>query len=46
LEIGYTNREYTISWILGFGDKVKILEPPDMATEIKEIAAEIYKKYS
>lgn len=46
LEIGYTNREYTISWILGFGDKAKVLKPLDMAKEIKEIVAEIYKKYS
>lgn len=45
LEIGYTNREYTISWLLGFGEKAKILEPFDMAMEIKEIAGKIYQNY-
>ncbi len=45
LEIGYTNREYTMSWLLGFGDKVKVLEPADMADEIQRIAKNIVKGY-
>ncbi|MDF2950989.1 MAG: helix-turn-helix type 11 protein [Anaerocolumna sp.] len=45
LETGYTNREFIISWLLGFGDKVKVLEPVDMGEEIKRIAANIYSKY-
>lgn len=45
LEIGYTNREYTISWILSFGDKAKVLEPADMAQEIKSIAENMLSKY-
>ncbi len=41
----YTNVEYIISWILGFGDKMQILSPPDLAQEIKEIAENIAGKY-
>jgi predicted DNA-binding transcriptional regulator YafY len=45
LEIGYTNREYTISWILSFGDKVKVVEPSDMAAQIRHIAENLLKHY-
>jgi predicted DNA-binding transcriptional regulator YafY len=45
LEIGYTNRDYTMNWLLGFGDKVKVLEPADMAAEIQQIAKNIVKSY-
>lgn len=45
LEIGYTNREYTISSLLGFGNKAKVIEPVDMADEIKSIAENIIKNY-
>jgi len=45
LEIGYTNRDYTMNWLLGFGDKVKVLEPADMAEEICRIAKNIVVSY-
>lgn len=45
LEIGYTNRDYTISWLLGFGNKAKVIEPMDMADEIKRIAENIIQNY-
>lgn len=45
LEIGYTNREYMISWLLSFGDKAKVIEPADMAEEIKRIAKNIVREY-
>ena len=45
LEIGYTNKDFTISWLLGFGEKVNVVEPPDIADEIKRIAANILKNY-
>lgn len=44
-EIGYTRREYIIRWILGFGNKVKVLAPTDITEEIKIIAEEIAKSY-
>lgn len=45
LEMGYTNREYTISWLLGFGGKAKVIEPVDMAYELKSIAENIIQNY-
>ena len=45
LEIGYTNRNFTMNWLLGFGDKVKVLEPSDMADEILRIAKNIVAGY-
>jgi len=44
-EFGYTNRSYTIDWLLSFGDKVKVLEPPDLANEIHAIAKNISAQY-
>ena len=45
-EIGYTNQNYMISWLLSFGDKVKVLEPPEIAAEIQAIAKNILSRYS
>ncbi|MDR0326517.1 MAG: YafY family transcriptional regulator [Oscillospiraceae bacterium] len=45
LEIGYTNRDYIVSWLLGFGDKVKVLEPREVADEIRATAEHIRKLY-
>ena len=45
LEIGYTNRDYMVSWLLGFGDKVKVLEPVDLAEEIQTVAQHILSVY-
>jgi predicted DNA-binding transcriptional regulator YafY len=44
-ETGYTNRAYIISWLLAFGDKATVLEPPDMAEEIRSIAKKILSNY-
>ena len=45
LEIGFTNREYMISWLLGFGGKAKVLEPDDVADAILAAAEEILSRY-
>ncbi len=45
LEIGYTNREYIISWLMSFGDKAVVIEPIDIADEIKRIAENIDRNY-
>jgi len=45
LEIGFTNRNYMISWLLGFGSKVKVLEPADIASDIQDIAQNILSRY-
>ena len=44
-ELNFTNREFLIGWLLGFGDKVKVLEPDDVAEEIKNIAENISSMY-
>ncbi|HWR61987.1 MAG TPA: YafY family protein [Clostridia bacterium] len=43
--VGYTNREHMISWVLGFGDKATVVEPADMAAEIRERAKNIIRNY-
>jgi len=45
LEIGYTNREFTISWLLGFGSRVRVLEPADIARDIQKTAENIIMRY-
>ena len=44
-EFGFTNRGFLISWLLGFGDKVKVLEPSDIVEDIKNIAEKILLRY-
>lgn len=45
LEIGYTNRNFMISWLLGFGGKAMVLEPHDIAEDIRSAAKNILKAY-
>ncbi|MDR2547250.1 MAG: YafY family transcriptional regulator [Lachnospiraceae bacterium] len=45
-ELGFTNRDYLINWLLGFGDKVKVLEPEDIAEKIKTAAENILLRYA
>lgn len=45
LEVGYTNHGHILAWLLGFGDKVRVLEPPGMAKEIVETAQKIIERY-
>ena len=45
LEIGFTNDDYIISWLLGFSSKVKVLEPAYVADAIKSAAENIIQRY-
>jgi len=45
-EMDFTNWGYIMSWLLSFGDKVKVLEPQDIASEIQGIAKNILAAYS
>ncbi len=45
-EVGYTNKDYILKWLLGFGDKVKVLEPLVLAEELKATALKIFHNYS
>ncbi|MCL1965379.1 MAG: YafY family transcriptional regulator [Firmicutes bacterium] len=44
-ELRYTNRSFIIRWLLGFGDKARVLYPPEIADEIKETAKNIANQY-
>lgn len=44
-ESSFTNREFLISWILGFGNKAIVLEPMELAQEISGIAEKIAGNY-
>jgi len=44
-EFGFTNKDYMVSWLLGFGSNVKVLEPADIANDIADIAKNILNQY-
>jgi predicted DNA-binding transcriptional regulator YafY len=44
-ETDYSNHNYMVNWLLGFGDKVKVLEPSELAAEIKVTAKNIFSRY-
>ncbi|WP_069998727.1 helix-turn-helix transcriptional regulator [Cellulosilyticum sp. I15G10I2] len=44
-ERGYTNRDYIIRWLLGFGDRAQVIFPKDLKDEIKEQVRKMLKKY-
>ena len=44
-EMMFHNREHLLSWLLGFGDKVKILEPQSIIDDIKSTAENILRFY-
>lgn len=43
--LDYTNKEYTYSWLLGFGDMAEILSPPDTREEFKACVRRLTEKY-
>ncbi len=42
---GFANKDYMISWILSFGDKVEVVYPKGLKQEIKKIAENILRHY-
>ncbi len=34
---GFTTRQQAVDWFLGFGDKAKVLEPPEMVERMKSV---------
>ena len=44
-EIGFTNKDYIIEWLLGFGGAVKVLEPEYIADGITAAAEKIISNY-
>ncbi|MCL2397378.1 MAG: YafY family transcriptional regulator [Defluviitaleaceae bacterium] len=45
VEIGFTNRKHMLAWLLGFGEKVRVLEPVDIAEDIQTAAKNILMRY-
>ncbi len=41
----YTDRENLITWLLTFGDRVRLLEPEDLREEMKALIESMRKKY-
>ena len=44
-EFMFTNRDYLVTWLLGFGSMVKVLEPEYIAEDIRR-AAKIFYRYT
>jgi len=44
-ELGFTNHGFLVRWLLGFGDKVKVLEPQSIVEDIKAVAKNILSRY-
>jgi len=44
-ELGFSNRDFLIGWLLGFGDRVKVLEPSDIAESVQTTAEKILLRY-
>jgi predicted DNA-binding transcriptional regulator YafY len=45
LELEFTDSAYLVSWLLGFGGKVKVLAPPSLAERVRAAAREIWERY-
>lgn len=43
--VGFTNKDYMVSWVLGFGDKARVVDPIVLVNEIKEKAKNIIRNY-
>lgn len=44
-EIKFTKRDYILAWLLGFGGKVKVLEPEYIVEDLKTAAENILSRY-
>jgi predicted DNA-binding transcriptional regulator YafY len=41
----FSNRDYLVNWMLGFGGMVKVIEPPEVIEDIKAAARNILSNY-
>lgn len=35
-ELFYTNKDFAVRWLLGFGSRVQVIDPPEMVAELRE----------
>lgn len=45
VSMGFTNKDFLLSWIMGFGDKAEVIYPIELRQEILQIAENIKHKY-
>lgn len=45
LDIGFTNEDYIVSWLLGFGAEAQVLHPPQIVARIADIAENLSRLY-
>lgn len=45
LKVRYTNRERMLFWIMGLGDKVRVVDPPDLVMEVHKRAKNLLSLY-
>ena len=45
-ETSFTKRDYILTWLLGFGDKVTVVEPRFIADDLKTVAVNTLSRYS
>ena len=43
---GFSSAENALSWFLGLGDKVKVIEPPEMVEKMRDVLTAISERYS
>lgn len=41
----FTNKEYFLSWLLGFGEKAELLEPRELCEDLKNRLEKSIKRY-
>ena len=44
--INFSNNDYMLSWLLGFGEKVRVLKPDHVAEHIKTTAKKVFDYYN
>lgn len=44
-EFGFSNKEHVLRWVLGFGSKAEILEPPELRRDLIQEAENIAERY-
>jgi predicted DNA-binding transcriptional regulator YafY len=42
---GFTDPDEAVLWFLGFGDKVDVIDPPEMVEKMKTMVGKITSKY-
>ena len=44
--VGFTDKNYLISWLLSFQGEAELLEPPELREELRNIGKNIYDRHN